>query len=234
MINNVTINTMATINEGESLLIGGYYTDSTIDKVNKLPILGDLPIIGLLFKDRSNKKVKFMRMFLLQPRIIYSTFDKSNMLYTERDKLLKKIDEDAEAHRLITSNKDEGIWSDSTVEQTEHTKTTIDPVKVTSNKKSVKVAEELNDKQQSANLISSSFEKEYKVPVKEYSEPSNADADLNKLQNKYIDFKIIYPCHTKDKAKFLIDQNDKNNIYYSEVDCLTSDGVQGIRIITED
>jgi type III secretion protein C len=234
MINNVTINTMATINEGESLLIGGYYTDSTIDKVNKLPILGDLPIIGLLFKDRSNKKVKFMRMFLLQPRIIYSTFDKSNMLYTERDKLLKKIDEDAEANRLITSNKDEGIWSDSTVEQTEHTKTTIDPVKVTSNKKSVKVAEELNDKQQSANLISSSFEKEYKVPVKEYSEPSNADADLNKLQNKYIDFKIIYPCHTKDKAKFLIDQNDKNNIYYSEVDCLTSDGVQGIRIITED
>jgi type III secretion protein C len=240
MINNVTINTMATINEGESLLIGGYYTDSTIDKVNKLPILGDLPIIGLLFKDRSNKKVKFMRMFLLQPRIIYSTFDKSNKLYAERDKLLKQIEEAREANQLITSKDDEDIWSDSVKEKTEHKKTITQsvavkkPDRVKYHEKSVEVTKEASKKQQPRRSKPSSFKTEYKVPVKGYDKPVNTVVDLNRLQNKYIDFRSIFPCYTKDKAKLLINKNDKNNIYYSEIDCLTSDGVQGIRIITKD
>ncbi len=45
-----SINTQALIYEGESLLIGGLTREASDSGVEKIPLLGDIPIIGHLFK----------------------------------------------------------------------------------------------------------------------------------------------------------------------------------------
>lgn len=63
------VSTQALIVEGESLLLGGMTVDSTIDNVDKLPLLGDIPILGNLFKTRTRQRGRTERLFLITPRL---------------------------------------------------------------------------------------------------------------------------------------------------------------------
>ncbi len=69
VVDRSTINTQALIAEGESLLIGGLVRDSTSSSVDKVPGLGDVPVVGNLFKTRSNASSRIERMFLITPRL---------------------------------------------------------------------------------------------------------------------------------------------------------------------
>jgi len=63
------VSTQAMILEGESLLLGGMTVDSTIDNVDKLPLLGDIPVLGNLFKTRIRQRGRTERLFLITPRL---------------------------------------------------------------------------------------------------------------------------------------------------------------------
>ncbi|WP_299729779.1 type III secretion system outer membrane ring subunit SctC [uncultured Endozoicomonas sp.] len=67
---NSSINTQAIISEQESLLIGGFYKESDQELSSKVPLLGDIPILGHLFRSQSTTKNKQVRLFLITPRII--------------------------------------------------------------------------------------------------------------------------------------------------------------------
>ncbi len=69
VVERSTINTQALIAEGESLLIGGMVRDSTSSSVDKVPGLGDIPVIGNAFKNRLNSSSRIERMFLITPRL---------------------------------------------------------------------------------------------------------------------------------------------------------------------
>ncbi len=69
VVERSTINTQALIIEGESLLIGGLTRDATSSSVDKVPGLGDVPVLGHLFKNRSNSSARIERMFLITPRL---------------------------------------------------------------------------------------------------------------------------------------------------------------------
>jgi type III secretion protein C len=64
-----TIDTQALINEGESLLIGGMVRESASSNVDKVPGLGDVPLVGNLFKSRTSDDGRVERMFLITPRL---------------------------------------------------------------------------------------------------------------------------------------------------------------------
>jgi type III secretion protein C len=72
VVERSTINTQALINEGESLLIGGMVRDSVSSTVDKVPGLGDVPVVGNLFKTRTNQSARIERMFLITPRLASS------------------------------------------------------------------------------------------------------------------------------------------------------------------
>ncbi|MDT9000941.1 type III secretion system outer membrane ring subunit SctC [Paucibacter sp. APW11] len=63
------INTQALISEGQSLLIGGMVRDSANAGVDKIPLLGDLPGIGGLFRSQRKGSQRIERMFLITPRL---------------------------------------------------------------------------------------------------------------------------------------------------------------------
>ena len=70
IVERATINTQALIFEGESLLVGGLTREATSDGVVKVPLLGDIPIIGNLFKSTSRANRRAERLFLIAPRLI--------------------------------------------------------------------------------------------------------------------------------------------------------------------
>ena len=69
IIDRSTINTQALIEEGQSLLIGGLVRETNQNSVSKVPLLGDLPGIGALFRSNAKSSRQAERMFLITPRL---------------------------------------------------------------------------------------------------------------------------------------------------------------------
>lgn len=64
------MSTLATVKQGQSLLIGGVYRDEITQRLRKVPLLGDIPWLGQLFRSEANTKRRTVRLFIVEPRII--------------------------------------------------------------------------------------------------------------------------------------------------------------------
>lgn len=69
VIEESTITTQAFVNAGESLLIGGLVREAKTNTVSKVPVLGDIPLIGTLFRNNNKSSSRVERMFLITPRL---------------------------------------------------------------------------------------------------------------------------------------------------------------------
>ena len=67
-----TRNAQATlrVSDGETIVVGGLLSESDRENVSKLPILGYLPLVGLLFQNKTTEKTKTEIVFLITPHII--------------------------------------------------------------------------------------------------------------------------------------------------------------------
>ncbi|MGE0434956.1 MAG: type II secretion system protein GspD, partial [Planctomycetota bacterium] len=70
IVANRSIKTEVYVNDGETLVIGGLYEDRATDTINKVPLLGDLPVLGLLFRDTSTRHQKTDLLFIINPSIV--------------------------------------------------------------------------------------------------------------------------------------------------------------------
>lgn len=64
------INTQAIVNEGQSLLIAGYYHETQSDTTSGIPGVKNIPLIGRLFQTKSKEHVRMERLILITPRIL--------------------------------------------------------------------------------------------------------------------------------------------------------------------
>jgi len=62
--------TTVIIKNGETLVIGGLIDDQDTKGVTKVPILGDIPIIGAFFRSQTNRKIRNELLVFVTPRII--------------------------------------------------------------------------------------------------------------------------------------------------------------------
>lgn len=81
------VRTNVTIRDGETVLIGGLIQRRTSDSENKVPILGDLPLLGPLFRFTRAGNDKTELMVVLTAEIIRSEFDAKRMSEREMDLL---------------------------------------------------------------------------------------------------------------------------------------------------
>ncbi|MDD5593985.1 MAG: secretin and TonB N-terminal domain-containing protein [Candidatus Margulisbacteria bacterium] len=67
-----TRNACATVRvkNGETIVIGGLLSDNTRENITRVPVLGYLPGLGLLFQNRSTEKEKTEIVFLITPHVI--------------------------------------------------------------------------------------------------------------------------------------------------------------------
>ena len=85
------------IKDGETLVLTGVIQDSDIEKLYKYPLLGDLPILGSLFRSTSNENNKRELIVLVTPKIIedgVSNIKDYNLEFTnnESKKLIKQLE----------------------------------------------------------------------------------------------------------------------------------------------
>lgn len=62
--------TTVRLNDGEMLAIGGLISEEEVRHMQKVPLLGDLPLIGQLFRNRVNSRRRTELAILISPRII--------------------------------------------------------------------------------------------------------------------------------------------------------------------
>lgn len=59
----------------ETVVIGGIMQDRIVESVSKTPLLGDIPLLGNLFRQQSRRKVKTNLLLFLTPYIIRDSSD---------------------------------------------------------------------------------------------------------------------------------------------------------------
>jgi type IV pilus assembly protein PilQ len=69
-INVRRVKTQVRVNNGETAVLGGIFEQETGESTEKVPFLGDLPVLGYLFKSNSKKDEKREMLIFLTPRII--------------------------------------------------------------------------------------------------------------------------------------------------------------------
>jgi general secretion pathway protein D len=68
--NERTIDTTVIVEDGGILVLGGLIEDVLRETTQKVPILGSIPLLGVLFRNRSVDKVKTNLMVFIRPKIL--------------------------------------------------------------------------------------------------------------------------------------------------------------------
>lgn len=69
-INKREIKTTVIVDDGGTIVLGGLIDEDVQESISKVPLLGDIPFIGHLFKTTSTSKRKRNLMVFLRPRIV--------------------------------------------------------------------------------------------------------------------------------------------------------------------
>ena len=81
------------IAEGETVMIGGLISNRKIETINKIPVLGDVPLIGGLFRRSVKETRKVDLVILLTPRIlnVRTAVDYTKKRLEEQDKFRSQV-----------------------------------------------------------------------------------------------------------------------------------------------
>ncbi|MDE2122000.1 MAG: type IV pilus secretin PilQ, partial [Betaproteobacteria bacterium] len=71
-INTNTVTTQVQVENGGTVVLGGIYSSQESQQTDKVPLLGDIPVLGYLFKTTSRSMQKDELMVFLTPRIVNS------------------------------------------------------------------------------------------------------------------------------------------------------------------
>lgn len=86
--NKRSLKTMILAEDSETIVLGGLIRDDVIEVESKVPLLGDIPVLGWLFKAKNKKQQKSNLMVFLRPTVIASS----------------------QSGRALTQEKYNGIW----------------------------------------------------------------------------------------------------------------------------
>ncbi|WDG01168.1 type II secretion system secretin GspD [Pectobacterium carotovorum subsp. carotovorum] len=68
--NTRTVNNAVLVSSGETVVVGGLLDKSTNESASKVPFLGDIPVLGYLFRSNSQETKKRNLMLFIRPSII--------------------------------------------------------------------------------------------------------------------------------------------------------------------
>ena len=87
IFNQQIVDTTVIARDGETIALGGLLTRSDSKTENKIPFVGDLPLVGALFRSRTQVKSKRELMVILTPHIVKCRADGERLLAMEGNKM---------------------------------------------------------------------------------------------------------------------------------------------------
>lgn len=74
-INTKQVSTQVLVENGGTVVIGGVYTQDTADSVSKVPLLGDVPVLGWLFKNQNKTDTKRELLIFITPKVMKNSLN---------------------------------------------------------------------------------------------------------------------------------------------------------------
>lgn len=75
ILNKREIETVLTVDEGQIAVMGGLLSDEERRTIEKIPLLGDIPVLGNLFRSKAKSRNKTNLMIFIRPTILRSAAD---------------------------------------------------------------------------------------------------------------------------------------------------------------
>jgi general secretion pathway protein D len=91
--NKRSIESNVVVDDGQILVLGGLIEDSYKDEKSKVPLLGDLPYIGNLFRSETRTKTRTNLMVFLRPTVLRDA-ESANKLSVDRYDLIRSFQKD--------------------------------------------------------------------------------------------------------------------------------------------
>ncbi len=82
-----TIDTTVIVDDNSTVVIGGLIGDQFAETETKVPILGDIPLLGWLFKSRKTQREKTNLFVFLTPHVINNKFDAQKIYSRKKEKI---------------------------------------------------------------------------------------------------------------------------------------------------
>ncbi len=79
ILNKREINTTVTVDDGQILALGGLIDENERRAIEKVPLLGDIPFLGNLFRSKSRDRTKTNLMVFIRPTIIRNAEDAARL-----------------------------------------------------------------------------------------------------------------------------------------------------------
>ncbi|MCA9001410.1 MAG: type II secretion system protein GspD [Planctomycetes bacterium] len=70
LISSRRARTIVRLEPGQAVILGGLITERSLERERKVPFLGDIPVLGYLFKSTYQQKEKTNVLFFIRPRIL--------------------------------------------------------------------------------------------------------------------------------------------------------------------
>jgi general secretion pathway protein D len=91
-----SLKTVVTVPNGQMIILGGLCDRREVETIDKIPILGDIPILGLLFQSRTYSVSKTSLYIFIQPTILNDPeFEDLETISKQDLKKIKKLQEKA-------------------------------------------------------------------------------------------------------------------------------------------
>jgi general secretion pathway protein D len=75
-----SIETSIVVNSNDTAILGGLMRDTQGEQITKVPVLGDIPVLGWLFKGKSSNASKTNLLVFITPKIIRNSQDNSDLM----------------------------------------------------------------------------------------------------------------------------------------------------------
>ena len=86
--NKRSLESTVIVDDGQIVVLGGLIQDSFTDGSNRVPVAGDMPLVGALFRYDSRRRTKTNLMVFLKPTVIRSAGASSSLTSDRYDYLL--------------------------------------------------------------------------------------------------------------------------------------------------
>lgn len=94
-----TLVTNMMLESGQTAVIGGLITESESERINKVPILGDIPILNFFFRHTEKSRVRESLIIFITPRIIRDADTVQQLIDAEDSRRRERIE--AEVERIF-------------------------------------------------------------------------------------------------------------------------------------
>jgi general secretion pathway protein D len=82
-----TVDTTVIVKDSQTVVIGGLIEDAETQNETKVPVLGDIPVLGWLFRDRSERTERTNLYIFLTPRVIKSPAEARDIMQDKRHQM---------------------------------------------------------------------------------------------------------------------------------------------------